>query len=191
MWPWEHLAVGYLVYSLLVHLTDGRAPAAGGAIAVGLGTQFPDLVDKPLGWGTAILPSGPSLAHSLVFALPCILGVGIVAVALDRTDLGAAFGIGYLSHLPGDVVYPVLLGGDLNLSFLFWPVTSASGSQPTAMFAYVQELFAQFTAVLATPQGAFYLAFEALLILGTLVIWFFDGAPGLPRRTTTAQGDLS
>lgn len=190
MWPWEHLAVGYLVYSLLVRVTTGRAPATGGAIAVALGTQFPDLVDKPLAWGTGLLPGGQSLGHSLLFAIPIVLTVYAVATAVDRRDLGAAFGIGYLSHLPGDVVYPALLGGDVNLSFLLWPVLPASGSRSTAMLGYVQELLAEFTATLSSPQGAVYLLFEAVLLLAALAIWVVDGTPGLPLGSTTPRSEL-
>ena len=49
MWPWEHLAIGYLAYSLLGRLAWRRPPTVGTAITVAFGTQFPDLVDKPLG----------------------------------------------------------------------------------------------------------------------------------------------
>lgn len=191
MWPWEHLAIGYLAYSLLVRTTERRAPAAGGAIAVAIGTQFPDLVDKTLGWTTSLLPSGQSLAHSLLFAVPVILGVGILAVLVNRSTLGVAFGVGYLSHLPADVVYPALLGGDLNLSFLLWPILAPSGSQPTAVFAHVHELFAKFGTLLATPEGMYYLLFEVLLLLATLLLWVYDGAPGIPRPTRRSQGEVT
>ena len=49
MWPWEHLTIGYLAYSLLSRLAWRRPPTVGTAITVAFGTQFPDLVDKPLG----------------------------------------------------------------------------------------------------------------------------------------------
>lgn len=190
MWPWEHLAVGYLAYSILLRATERRGPAAGGAIAVALGTQFPDVVDKSFAWLTTILPGGQSLAHSLLFAIPAIVAVGIAAALADRTDLGVAFGIGYLSHLPGDVVYPVLLGGDLNLSFLLWPILAPSGSTPTAVFAYVQELFVKFGALLATPQGIYYLAFEVLLLAVALLLWVYDGTPGLPRLSRRSSKEV-
>lgn len=190
MWPWEHLAIGYLVYSLLVRTTGRRAPAAGGAVAVALGTQFPDLVDKSLGWGTSLLPSGQSLAHSLLFAIPAVALLGVLAALVDRSDLGLAFGVGYLSHLPGDVIYPVLLGGELNLTFLLWPVLAPSGSQPTAMFAHVQDLLATFAEILATPQGVYYLFFEVALLAVALGIWVLDGTPGLPRRSRGSPGEV-
>jgi hypothetical protein len=61
MWPWEHLAVGYLLYSVSCVLW-GRYPTRIGVAALAFGTQFPDLVDKPLGWWLGVLPSGQSFA---------------------------------------------------------------------------------------------------------------------------------
>lgn len=190
MWPWEHLAIGYLAYSLLVRTGTGTTPAAGGAVAVAVGTQFPDLVDKTLGWAGTVLPSGQSLAHSLLFAVPFVVLVGAVTVVVDRRDLGLAFGVGYLTHLPGDVVYPAMLGGEFNLSFLLWPVLAPSGSQPSAMFAHVQELIATFLALLATPQGLYYLFFELLLLAVALSLWLLDGSPGLPLHSRDSAGDV-
>jgi hypothetical protein len=182
MWPWEHLAIAYIAYTIFTRTTLGRPPARGGALAVAFASQFPDLVDKSLGWAVGVLPSGQSLGHSLLFAVPIALLVGVFSVWRGRSDVGLAFGIGYLSHLPGDVVYPVLLGGDLNLSFLLWPILAPSGSQPTAVLAYVQELFAAFGAILASPRGVYYLGFELLLLTVALGLWVYDGTPGLPWR---------
>lgn len=189
MWPWEHLAIGYLAYSLLVRVTERRGPSTGGAVAVAVGTQFPDLIDKPLGWGTALLPSGQSLAHSLLFAMPLLVVVLGLGVAIGRRTGAVAFAVGYLAHLPGDVAYAAMLGGDLNLDFLLWPVIPAAESQH-AMIGYVRELFAQFAAALATPQGAVYLLFEVVLVVGTLAVWVFDGTPGLPGRSARKGGDV-
>ena len=80
MWPWEHAAVAYLCWAAL----DRRAARSEGAavVAVLVGSQFPDLIDKPLSWVFQVLPTGQSLAHSLLFALPLI---GLV-VALDSGE---------------------------------------------------------------------------------------------------------
>ena len=180
MWPWEHLAIGYLTYSLLVRLGSGTGPSAGAALAVAAGTQFPDLVDKPLGWGTSILPSGQSLAHSLLFALPVIVLVVVLARRFDRNAIGTAFGIGYLSHLPGDVFYPVLLGGEPRISPLLWPILPSGGSDPGAILAHVTDLFASFTTLLNTPAGTYYLLAEVTLLFAALLLWIADGTPGLP-----------
>ena len=49
MWPWEHLAISYLAYSLLGRLAWRRPRPLREPPSVTFGTQFPDLVDKPLG----------------------------------------------------------------------------------------------------------------------------------------------
>lgn len=180
MWPWEHLAIAYIAYTLIARTTLGRPPTAGGTLSVALGSQFPDLVDKSLGWTVGVLPSGQSLGHSLLFAIPVVLVVGALTATRERAALGVAFAVGYLSHLPGDVVYPFLFGGELNLSFLLWPILAPSGSQPTAVLSYAHELFAAFGTILASPQGVYYLLFELVLLTVALGIWIYDGTPGLP-----------
>lgn len=57
MWPWGHVGAGYLVYTLLRRHT-GERPAGAAVLALAVGTQFPDLVDKPLGWTVGLLPGG-------------------------------------------------------------------------------------------------------------------------------------
>ena len=63
MWPWDHLAFGYVWYTLASRGWDGRPPSNAAAIALAVGTQFPDLVDKPLAWWLDVLPAGRSLGH--------------------------------------------------------------------------------------------------------------------------------
>ncbi|PSQ17916.1 hypothetical protein BRC99_00275 [Halobacteriales archaeon QS_7_69_60] len=75
MLPWGHLAVGYLAYSLAVRGRTGGPPAGLATAALAVGTQFPDLIDKPLVAWVSLLPSGRSLGHSLLFAAAC--GVGL------------------------------------------------------------------------------------------------------------------
>jgi len=179
MWPWEHLAVGYVAFSLWCRLPGRGKPRTGAVLAVVFGSQFPDLVDKPLGWGTTLLPSGTSLAHSLLIAVPVALTVVAVGRQFGRPTAGVGFGLSYLVHLPGDVVYPALLGGDLKLGFLLWPLIPADPSPPTAVIDRVGELFTIFLAELATPAAYQFLVVEALLLGAALLLWRADGHPGL------------
>ncbi|SDN31487.1 LexA-binding, inner membrane-associated putative hydrolase [Haloarchaeobius iranensis] len=98
---------------------DGHGPAF---VALLFGTQFPDLVDKPLAWTVAVLPSGRSLAHS-VFALAVVFGVAWWATGRsDRRTYTIGFGIGYASHLFADSVQS-LVGLEFEyLTFLAWPL---------------------------------------------------------------------
>lgn len=179
MWPWEHAAVAYICYSLAIRLTRGDPPVAGPVLAVLVGSQLPDLVDKPLAWGVQLLPAGRSLAHSLVVALPfCTLAV-LVAHQRHRTDAGLAFVIGYLSHLPGDVFYPVLLGEPPEFGFLLYPIVSRDGSVDAGLIATVSEYVGEFLFFLQTPRGIVYLGGELLLMGGALWLWIADGKPGL------------
>jgi hypothetical protein len=188
VWPWEHLAVGYLVYSVAVRTATGHAPQAAAVFALAVGTQFPDLVDKPLGWGTTLLPSGLSLAHSLLFALPGIALLVSVASAVGRAGLAIAFAVGYLLHLPADVVYPLLVGGDLRLGFLFWPLVPAAETT-VAIVPYVGRLAGQFLEFLRTPRGQLYLALELGLLGGATLRWYDDGVPGLRWAVGLRTGD--
>jgi len=190
MWPWEHLAFGYVLYTVATRLLSGSPPSDGAALALAVGTQFPDLVDKPLAWVVGILPSGVSLAHSLLFAVPGAGVAALVARRLDRPAVGAAFAVGYLSHLAGDVLYPVLLGGDPSVAYLLWPLVENPG-KTAPVLTIVGDLFGRFLEFLATPRGRLYLLGEATFLLVALGLWVWDGFPGpglVRRRPGPSQG---
>ena len=187
MWPWEHLALGYLLYSLSVRSSRRRPPVGLGVLALAFATQFPDLIDKPLSWTFHVLPSGLSLAHSLLFAVPASVSVFLVAWWRNVSHVGAAFAIGYFSHLLGDAIYPYLLGRALPPRFLLWPLYSREATVDSALFQII-ELAAVFVDFLGTPRGKLYLLFELVLLTSALLLWLFDGHPGLPsssRRSAT------
>ncbi len=178
MWPWEHLAVGYLLCSACFRLA-GRRVDAPAALALAVGTQFPDLVDKPLAWSFGVLPSGVSLAHSVLVAPIVALIVALLARRAGHAPVGVAFAVGYLSHLPADLVYPLLVGGPIVPQAFLWPLvvvpSSASGSLLTTVL-----MFAERSAVVAAgPRGALYLGIELLLLSGATALWIADGRPGL------------
>lgn len=169
MWPWGHLAVGYLAYSLVSHLFARRRPDGPAAIAVAFGTQFPDLVDKPLAWSFGVIPNGRSLTHSLISA---VLIVVVVELLLRRWGYGrvaTAFAVGYLSHLFGDALYPALEGDFYALGFLAWPVV------PPIEYATEQSFLAHFRQLSLDSFVAFEFALGGLVFL----LWLLDGAPGL------------
>ena len=179
MWPWEHLAVGYVVFSLWCRAGGHERPRVADIGAVVLGSQFPDLVDKPLGWGTTVLPSGTSLAHSLLVAVPVAVAVVAVGRRIGRSTPAVAFALAYLAHLPADVVYPMLLGGGPKVGFLLWPLVPADPTPPTAVVGRVGELFAEFLSVLGTPAGYAFLVVEITLLGTAVLLWRADGRPGI------------
>ena len=186
MFPWEHLAVGYLCYSLFAHLR-GRRPTGAATLAVALGTQFPDLVDKPLSWTLDVLPAGV-FAHSLFVALPLSALLLVGARMRRRTELGIAFVIGYLTHLPGDVVPSVVFGEDAETWFLFWPAVARPGvdvSDPivgpgagAGLLTNANYYFGNYLDALLGPRGLVYVAAELLVLAAVFALWLYDGRPG-------------
>ena len=122
MWPWAHAAVGYLLYIAYAR-RRGRPLRGLPVLATVIGTQAPDLLDKPLSWTVAVLPAGRSLGHSLLFV---VVVAGLcwyaVAVRLDRPVVALGGVFGYLSHLFADGLGAVLAGQWADLSYLGWPL---------------------------------------------------------------------
>lgn len=182
MWPWEHLAFGYLLYSLGTHLLRRRGPSAAEAYAVLAGTQLPDLIDKPLAWWFHVLPAGRTLAHSLFVAVPLVAAGFLLAAARGRVAAGVAFAVAYVSHLFADGIYPALLGGEVFFGFLFWPLVPAAEGEGPQGWTHVAELFGVLLEHLQSPAGGAYVALEVALVSAFVLLWLADGAPGLPQR---------
>lgn len=133
MLPLGHLAFAYLWYALYAASSTHRLPARLALIPLAFGSQFPDLIDKPLAY-IGVLMYGRSLAHSLFTFALCALVVWWLTTRLRgrwsvetlaerlRIVTPAAFAIGYASHLLGDT-YRFLLTGDLWAArFLLYPL---------------------------------------------------------------------
>lgn len=184
MWPWEHLAFAYLIVSGFYRLAWRDRPTDVAAVVIAVGALLPDLVDKPLAWGLGVLPTGRSLGHSLLVVVPVL----VVVLALGRRTrdprAAVAFAIATLSHLAGDVLYPLVVSGELRVRFLLWPFVPAhvhdGGSG--GLFGRVVEYFGDFLSFLATPRGALFLAVDIGLVLAAVAVWYLDGMPGLPDR---------
>jgi len=170
MLPWGHAAVGYLAYRLYTFLRHRRPPVGAAVVALAVGTQFPDLVDKPLAWRFGVLPSGRSLAHSLLL-------LGVVAALLywvgrrrsARTRTAAfAFLVGWVSHLFSDA-YLILFSEQTCVNYLVWPLAACLYDEKDR--SIIEYLF------------AVELADGHLFGLGLTVVagavWLFDGAPGV------------
>lgn len=183
MWPWGHLAVGYLLYAGFTRWRFDRSPQGGATLALALGTQFPDLVDKPLAWTFHLIPSGRSLAHSLLTATLVCVFVWLYARRRGRSIVGTAFAIGYVSHLFADALSPVLDGNYRYVSYLGWPVIDQPPYDPSIGFV------GHFASITLTP----YFVFQLVLCAFALALWLRDGRPGVAllrgwvgswRRTT-------
>ena len=187
MWPWGHLAVGYLAYVATVR-ARGRRQTGAAVAAVAIGSQLPDLIDKPLAWTVAVLPSGRSLGHSLLF-VALLAGVGyLLARRARRTELAVAFAVGHAAHalvdLGPDVVLGLLRGDASQLrwtTYMLWPLLPSPPYPSDSSFA---------GHVLGYTLDA-YAAFEIGLFGVAVAVWLRSGAPGLAvagRRLRAARG---
>ncbi|MFC7071604.1 metal-dependent hydrolase [Halovenus rubra] len=164
-----HVAVAYLLYVGSTRIRSVGRPPAWPAVALCIGSQIPDLIDKPLGWYTGVLPTGRSLAHSLLFVVPlCLLVMGVLSLR-DRSEYGVAFAVGAISHSLADSI-PVLWSSDATASFLLWPYLSVEpyeGSAPSPV-----------EMLLSTLTEPYFLS-QFVLFAVAVMVWRADGYPGL------------
>ncbi|UIO99760.1 metal-dependent hydrolase [Halobaculum sp. CBA1158] len=197
MLPWGHAALGYLLYSAWRHLRTGRPPGGWAVVGLAVGTQFPDLIDKPLAWTVPVLPSGRSLAHSLVVIVPVTVAVAAAVVLIRRARRDGApdghtadapatpavaaaggFAFGWYAHLLGDA-YRVVLPGEACVSYLLWPVAPVCGYAESD--ASILGFFLELTPTPAIVAG---LALTAVAV----GVWCRDGTPGLAAVRAVAGG---
>lgn len=179
MWPWEHAAFGYLLLSLGSRAT-GREPPS--AVATGLllvGSQVPDLVDKPLSWELGLFPSGYAIGHSALVALPVGLVLLAAAHRTERVGIGVGFVAGYWSHLVADVLDPLRYGDDPIVGRVLWPVVEGRPYEHDLGLRRGLVYLERFVRELASMEpGSILLVYLALPFV-TVLLWVFDGSPGL------------
>lgn len=160
----KHVATGYLIYSVVEHRRD-RSPTGRTASILVLGVVFPDLVDKSLTYA-GVLTYGRGFAHSLFTATGIICLVVFLTRRVNRSRLGFAFGLGYVSHLPVDMYGTLLTGSQpMDTAFLLWPVV------------------VEYSLGIATPELPIARnTVFAIIGLGAICLWVYDGLPGVPNR---------
>jgi membrane-bound metal-dependent hydrolase YbcI (DUF457 family) len=124
VFPLGHATFGYLLYVPFAWLTGYRLPYRLTLASLLVGTQFPDLVDKPLAF-VGLLPGGRALGHSVFFAVGLFVALWLVTRRYGRPHLTIPFGFGHASHVVGDVLTPVAAGRTGELTFLLYPVLPA------------------------------------------------------------------
>ena len=178
MWPWDHVALAYLSYALYARAT-GRRPSDATALAVVIAAVAPDMIDKPLSWWVGVLPSGRSLGHSAFTAVVVVAAAGVVQRRVGPAGLTPAVAFGYVSHLLGDVAYPLIVKRELRTGFLSWPLVASDSEAVESAFGHLGDLAAAFAAYLSTPAGIAYLLADLTLLSAALAVWLADGAPGV------------
>lgn len=170
MWPWGHAALGYLLYAVYVRIATRERPTGVGVVALLVGTQAPDLIDKPLAWYVGVLDYGRSLAHSVLTGGLILLAVVWYLRRRGHRTAATAFAVGYLSHLIGDSYTFVLAGTYEHLAFLVWPLLPIPGAENE-----VEGLFGH----LARLDASVLYSDGVLLAAGVFLLWFLQGAPGV------------
>lgn len=178
MWPWGHLAVGYVVFSLGLRVIGEDRPGAWATLLLVFATQLPDLIDKPLSWSFEVFPTGYGAAHSLFFAVPAITAVAIATGYTDNHQYGVAFGVGYATHLLTDVVYAAVIGSAVTVGRVIWPLGAPNPYAVDRSFlgrfmSYFSEFIAEILRGDATGLLLLYLVLFALVI----GLWTADGFP--------------
>ena len=119
MLPHEHFLVAALPIFGYILLRHRRLPSKAMTFVVFVGSQFPDIIDKPLAHSAGFLPSGRVFMHSLPFAVPIAIGILAYGFKTDRPHLSIGFVWAYAAHIVADW-YPLFLNGQLPPN-LFWP----------------------------------------------------------------------
>ncbi len=177
MMPWEHVVVGYLGYSMFVHIVYRQSPTAGETAAVVFASLLPDLIDKPLAWEFGVFESGYALGHSVFFAIPLSIVVGVLFRQLGRPKTGLAFGIGYLLHLPADVIPIYIQSGRWPIDRLLWPVRSTSGNPPDGFRDGLVTHVGNSLELLVNLEQSLYMQGVVALMVFALLLWVYDGMP--------------
>ena len=120
MRPIEHFIIAIFPIGAYALARDRVIPLNLVAVAF-FGSQFPDLVDKPLAHQVSLIPSGRVFIHSLPIAVPIMVVVIAYAYKTERTRLGTAFNFAYGSHLVADNHTSLLSAEPSIPSDLLWP----------------------------------------------------------------------
>lgn len=162
MLPPGHAAVGYLALSTVRRTYHDDVPSDSSIPWLLLGTQLPDLIDKPLAWWVGVLPSSRSLGHSVLVAIPLVVFV-YLRLGGARSSGSEGFAVGYGSHLLSDSI-PALAGGGDRVTFLIWPILAPP------QYHFRPALW---------PPTVYADPVSITLGLAVGVLWIADGTPGL------------
>jgi len=179
MWPWGHLALGYVAFSAFGRLRLASPLSDRAVVVLAVATQLPDLIDKPLAWQFGLVSNGIGAAHSLLVGVPLAVALALVLWTGGRRQLGAAIGVGFVSHVCGDLLFAALFSEPPILPAFLWPLYGTPPSTAPGFGLKVWELLLNSRALLGSALGRTYFALEALLLVATVTLWLVDGTPGV------------
>jgi membrane-bound metal-dependent hydrolase YbcI (DUF457 family) len=161
MFPLEHFLVASLPVLMYALICNGHLPSIRLTAVTFIGSQFPDLVDKPLAYQFGLIPSGRVFMHSLPIALPFLLGIIIYGWKTERNRLSLGFAFAYVSHLVADNYRPLFGPHPQIRSDLLWPFVEPVSRPDVPSWAGVGGIH-------TTLWTAF--SFLILLTTGTIII---------------------
>jgi len=157
VFPHEHLLVALLPVVTYVVVRDRRLPTPGVVFVTAVGSQFPDLLDKPLAHQFGVLPNGRVFLYSLPFAIPVMTVVLVYGWHTERPGVAGAFVVAYLLHLVGDT-YRILLAGQIPSNVL-WPFVAAQPRPDVPFWAGIDKIYVGLWTI-----------FSAIVLTVTLVV---------------------
>lgn len=167
MWPWGHVAVSYLLYSLGLRERD-RLPQSPEVFLLGFGALVPDIVDKPLAWSFGVLDSARSLGHSVLVAVLVLAVLYLVLAPRVGRSAVTAFGVGYLSHPFADVPLEMFVGEFGATGYFLWPITAMPPAESgRTLIQYLMNY-----------QPGPYDGVQLGLVFLAFALWSADGRPG-------------
>lgn len=178
MWPWGHLAFGYVLYSMYTHLWNRKAPSGRLVLVLAFSTQLPDLVDKPLSWTFGIFPSGYSIAHSIFVAIPVTIALLGATWYINRSGIGIAFGIGYGSHLLSDLLVAILTRG-ATVGRVLWPViTQPPYDHNLSLSQRIIHYLVRYSISIIRGENIKIFLIQSSFVFIAISLWVYDGFPG-------------
>lgn len=182
--------MGYLVYSLFSHIYYRESPDGLEAFVVVFASVLPDLIDKPLAWEYGVFETGYALGHSIFFAVPLSIVVGLLAKRVERPRSGIAFGLGYLLHLPTDVIDGYYRDGVFEVSILLWPIERGASPGHQHDPGFIDQFwnhFGQYLAELTAGDPSMYILAQFGMTLFVFLLWLYDGVPVLAEIVAEIQ----
>lgn len=181
MLPWGHLGAGYFVYTIGTRVFLNRSPQRKPVLVLAIGTQFPDLIDKPLNWWFDIF-DGRAIGHSLVITVPLCVLLFLVGRRSDRGNLAVGFSIGVITHLLGDAWGSLLTGNFEPIRYLLWPLLSAPTYPSDSFNDHLQQWLFYWDMKRVIPWRSFLVnrfGVQLLFALVAVLVWAADGFPGV------------
>lgn len=124
MRPVEHFIIALIPVAFYMLFRRRCLPSLELTAVTFVGSQFPDLIDKPLALQLNLIPTGRVFMHSLPIAIPVWVFIVIYSWKTNRLRGGSAFVFASALHLIADN-YPTVAAGQMP-SDLLWPFLSAT-----------------------------------------------------------------